>query len=160
MDIQAGEPLFTFYADEHDHVQFECPACGKRKETDVSAYRDKGLDVKIRCGCGHDFRAHVEFRKFHRKRVELPATATLLGSPASLELVVTDLSLAGAGVKLIPPAELHEGEEIEIRFHLDSPMRPLIVRKARVTRVRDDFAHLRFVNAPLRDADLGFYLMP
>lgn len=104
--------------------------------------------------------ASVEFRRHLRKRVDLDGVYHDPGTGEPEDIVVEDLSLSGIRFATLRPHSLESGMRVRISFTLDTPKRPTKDRTLEVTKAEGLHVSGRFVGAPERDSDLGFYLMP
>ncbi len=159
MQFDTDGVIYTFYVGDDEHVTIVCPACRLEREVDAAKYRNSNAELTVRCKCGQAFKAHLEFRRYYRKKVKLPGEYVNLTGGDKGEVLIEDLSMNGAGFSCTLPHDIKEGDVIDVSFRLDTPLRHAISRKCKVTRVRDMFVHCQFKDEK-RDHDLGFYLMP
>ncbi|MFW5735257.1 MAG: hypothetical protein ACOCWR_09365 [Oceanidesulfovibrio sp.] len=155
---EAGAVLF--YSEDGENVTIQCHRCWHSRTAPIQSLRDLGRYFTVNCRCGEKFMASVESRRHLRKKVDLDGTYVDPQTHETEEIVVEDLSLSGIRFATLAPNILKPGMRTRITFTLDTPKRPTKRRTIEVTKADGLHVSGRFVGAPERDSDLGFYLMP
>ena len=142
---------------------FSCPQCSRSKTVDVSKYAtiDKLITVKVKCPCGHAYKAILEKRKQYRKETNLPGTYIhfIDGQPRNRGLMtVRDLSTSGMKLKLNVKQNFAIGDQLRVEFHLNDAHRTLIKKTVIIRNQRDQFIGVEFAPFEAVDKALGFYL--
>jgi hypothetical protein len=155
----------VFVADD-DMAVFECPQCKKAKRADVSRFKDIGqaVKIKVKCPCGHLYRAVLERRKSFRKTVNFPGTYTHV-LPDFREdkggITVKDLSRSGIKIKLNAEKEFKPGDILFVEFQLDDQQRSLIKKDAIIKKINGSYLGLEFKSIDSSnpsDKAIGFYM--
>ena len=142
---------------------FSCPKCGRAKTVDVSKYAalDKMITIKVKCPCGHAYKAIVEKRKQYRKETNLPGTYIhfIDGQPRDRGLMtVKDLSTTGMKLQLNVKQNFAIGDQLQVEFHLNDVHRTLIKKTVIIRNQREQFIGVEFAPFESVDKALGFYL--
>lgn len=111
-----------------------CPVCGRVEEKDVSELMGHATmtEMKCSCSCRHRYSVLLERRRAFRKSVLLEGS--LVSSSESYSVVVENVSLYGARLKMQEASLLEDGQEVQIEFTLDDPVASKIFRTARVKK--------------------------
>lgn len=149
-----------FHSEDGQNVTIQCRQCWHARTVSIESLRDLGRFFKVNCRCGDKFMASVEFRRHLRKKVDLDGVYHAPDSGETEDIVVEDLSLSGIRFATLRQHALEPGMRVKISFTLDTPKRPTKNRTLEVTKAERLHVSGRFVGAPDRDSDLGFYLMP
>jgi hypothetical protein len=119
-------------------IDISCPKCGKIRQVDVSKYlsRDKALNFKATCKCGHVFPVMIERRQHVRKNLNLKGTINYKSNQYPVKIL--DISKLGLRIKTGKALNIMEGERLEITFMLDDPGKSTVSKEAVVRKNYDD----------------------
>ena len=154
------------FVTEDNMAVFECPQCKKAKRVDVSRFKDtrQAAKIRVKCPCGHLYKAILERRKSFRKKVNFPGTYTHV-LPDYREdkggITVKDLSRSGAKIKLNTEKEFEIGDILLVEFQLDDSQRSRIKKDAIIRKISDSFIGLEFKSIDSSDPSdkaIGFYM--
>ena len=146
---------------------FECPACKKSKQEDVSKFTalNKAIRLKARCSCGNAYSVFLERRRHVRKQVDFPGTYTLLqtSSPRTEGVLrIKDLSRYGVKLKFNSAPDFNIGDHLTIEFNLDDAKHSLITKEVIVRKIMDTSVGVEFAtvdSADPSDSAIGFYML-
>ena len=151
------------YINPDNEGQIVCPSCKKTKLINVANYRNPEKPIRVKCQCGHNFTITLEYRKCHRKTVNIPGKLFQRQSSRHIaEITVTSLSIAGVGFELkshigikaiIKPEDLYE-----IAFTLDDNFDSAIREEIVVKRVDGNRIGAEFADQEKYHYELDFYL--
>ncbi len=158
-DQKEAPPVYTFFADPHGMAHISCPRCSMEKSVDATKYKKGSKNLLVNCQCGFRFQCHLELRQAPRKRVRLTGEYTNRETFEVDDIIVLDLSLTGLRFSVLGPHGVKVGQDVDVKFILDTPLQPTIRREVEVTGVTRQVVHGRFINAPEKDTSLGYYLM-
>lgn len=114
----------------------------------------------LRCKCGHTSLCRIEQRRHFRKKVDLKGTYINRRTGVEDYTLIEDISLGG--ISLVPFKGKHpivEGDILNVVFNLDDEQRTVINRMVRVKNVYPEKVGCEFLEIPLYDKELGFYLL-
>ncbi|QJT10585.1 PilZ domain-containing protein [Oceanidesulfovibrio marinus] len=155
-----ADGAYVFYSEDGQTVSIQCAECRYSRTVPIESLRDLGRFFTVGCRCGERFTATVEFRRHFRKKVDLDGTYRNPETGEDDDIVVEDLSQSGIRFATVAPHSLQPGMVVKVRFTLDTPKRPVKQRTVEVRKTEGLHVSGRFVGAPERDSDIGFYLMP
>lgn len=150
------DPL-VFYADKDGLAVIICPACGFSKELNVHETEIVRKKTRVKCKCDHIFEFIFEFRKLHRKKVNLTGQCEHINSRKRDTIQIKDLSLNGIGFEHPSPRGISVGDRLKIAFRLDNELKSKINLRVEVTRMSGYLIGARFIE-PVHGPNLGFYL--
>ena len=159
MEIQRQKDHSLFYVDVTERATLICPHCHKQKVLPAGAYRDITTPLQVNCGCGNTFRVLFEFRKNFIKKVNLEGAYEDTKTGETGNIVVTHLSIEGAGFRTTTSHSIRHGQALNLHFTLDNKIKTPVDRAFKVTSVKNDLIGGMFVGT-LRNKTVGFYLMP
>ena len=146
------------YVDNSNQVTILCTKCSLEQIKDVSKFKDSHKYLKVRCRCGEVIRFTLDFRKFHRKNVQLSGEYLIQGKDEKGEIVIDDISMKGIRFSCPKPNDISRNDIVELKFNLDTPIEmeinPVVVIKWITDR---DIGGL-FLGPNSLQQDLGFYL--
>jgi hypothetical protein len=148
------------YVGEDDNAVIRCTACGRKKTTNVAAFKGAAKKLKVTCPCGASFMVAFEMGKHYRKSVFLMGEYRRVepGEEAH-SMEVKDISIGGIGIRACHPHHLMIGDIINVCFELDDSRRSFISRNAVVRNVKGMFVGAEFCDNVM-DKDLAFYVLP
>ena len=127
----------TIYVDDTNRVKIICPQCGNEKNFDVTNFKDTHKKLKAKCRCGEVFRFTLEFRKHHRKKVQLPGEYFVQGKDEKGEMIIEDISAGGIRFVCRKPHYISRNDTVELKFTLDNPMRTEIQELVKIIWIID-----------------------
>ena len=127
----------TVYLDDTHLVNLICPKCGTEKNIDVAYFKDTHKRMKAKCPCGEGFQFTLEFRKHHRKKVQLPGEYFVQGKDEKGEIIIEDISASGIRFVSIKPHYISRNDTVELKFTLDNPMRTEIQELVKIIWIID-----------------------
>ncbi|MCZ6872296.1 MAG: PilZ domain-containing protein [bacterium] len=144
--------------DEDGTVTIACPQCRKRKNVDVSAFKESHVEahkaLKTKCACGHAFRVAVDTRRYSRKKTALTgAYIKFQGQKSDTHgfFTVEDISMTGLKLRTKTPHYVQVGEVLKINLVLDDEGGSEIWASLQVKHVQDFSIGGAFCD--LKDAD-------
>lgn len=126
------------YVNRYDKVEIECPHCGISGTQYVGKFKGPKRNVKIRCKCRSHFSVLFEFRKAPRQETDIQGYYAR--SPEGDEwkkMLVTNISVGGVGLLTHAMHDLTIGDQLKVRFSLNSVRRSLVEKDAVVRWVSD-----------------------
>ena len=146
------------YVGNSNQVTILCTKCGLEQIKNASEFKDSHKNLKARCKCGAVFRFFLDFRKFHRKNVQLSGEYLIQGKDEKGEIVIDDISMKGIRFSCPKPNQISRNDIVELKFNLDTPIemeiKPVIVIKWTTDR---NIGGL-FLGPNSLKQDLGLYL--
>jgi hypothetical protein len=156
--LDEDDKMKKVYVDNSNQVTILCTKCGLEKNKNVFKFKDSHKRLKARCKCGEVLRFTLDFRKYHRKNVQLAGKYLIQGKDEKGEIVVEDISMKGIRFSCLEPNQIARNDIVELKFNLDTPIEmeinPTIVIKWTTDR---DIGGL-FLGPNSLKNDLGFYL--
>lgn len=140
-------------------VEISCPDCRKLRALPLSRFQKPEGIYLVKCSCGHKFSLFFEKRKFFRKKTSLHGSLLQKGSRIDHPVTIVDLSKNGLCFTKIDCLQIEVGDEILIKFNLDTPYRPEITCRGIVRNIRDEHVGVELLAIDRNKSDLGFYLM-
>lgn len=139
-------------------ASFVCPECKAVKRKDVSSYklRDAEVRLKCRCICGHTYPVVLERRKHIRKEVNL--VGTLTSGRRAIPVMVKNLSRSGMQLRSGPKNQLAPGDRAKVEFTLNDTHGSVINREVTIRSVSGNVLGVEFLSDEHYDK-LGAYLL-
>ena len=156
------------YINNDQTATFVCPQCQKPLIKNVSKYvaLDEQVRLKVKCSCGHQFKAVLEKRKKFRKSTTLDGrykysvkTPDNRSTEVTGRMTVTDLSFTGLRVKLPIAPRFAVGDKLTVEFKLDDQNQTLVSKEVIVQNITGLYAGFEFIFNQSYDPSLGFYLL-
>ena len=138
------------YIDENNETLFVCPNCGLQKQFNASRFKLK-KNIKITCKCGHTENIQIEFRKFFRKKTELPGVCTIDKNRRKCDILIKDISIGGVAIQFVfinkkYLADIKEGDIVHVEFKIDNSEEKVITKKCVVRQKIDDIVGAEFAD--------------
>lgn len=139
----------------------KCPNCGLTKKSAVGAFKEIRHTLSIHCSCGKAFQTLLDFRKAHRKQVDLTGFFSFQAAKKSWNyMFVLDLSLSGIGFKTVNGCTLQSGDTVKLMFTLDDTQATVVEKEAVVIHKNEKRVGCEFADPRIMDDILGRYLVP
>ncbi len=144
--------------DEDGTVTIACPQCRKRKNVNVSAFKESHVEahksLKTRCPCGYVFQVAIDTRRYSRKKTAL--TGAYIKSQGQKSeaygfFIAEDISMTGLKLRTKTPHYVQAGEVLKINLVLDDEEGSEIWASLQVKHVQDFSLGGAFCD--LKDAD-------
>jgi hypothetical protein len=144
---------------ERGEANIVCDKCGRgvvlNPKDDPVLVRTFGF----RCPCGNIFPCRIEQRKQYRRRVALKGSYVNRATRDRNPMTVRDISLGGIGFHAPEKHGVHKDDILEVTFTLDDERETEIKRMVIVKAINGWKIGCEFLEKPLYDRELGFYLM-
>jgi hypothetical protein len=165
--------LLSIESDERDIIRvvlndekegmFICTNCKKFIIKDLKKFDNANNSnrLKVKCKCGHVFRAMVERRHSLRKSVNLVGRCLYIDNfrKANKQIIkIRDISMTGLQYSVNNFPEYRVGDTIVVDFRLDNRERTKIQEKAEVKYICSEKVGIQFEEKNLI-GKLGIYLM-
>jgi len=155
---------YRVFVNDEGMAIFTCPNCETANPADVQKFKHirSSVRLKVRCVCGHTYKAILERRRFYRKLVSLAGTFSLESRPGKEGMEVVDVSMTGLKFKPKSRISLKSDDRIAMEFRLDDAHATPIQRKGVIRSVAGNVVGVEFTDmnsANAYDKALGFYLM-
>ncbi|MBT8355809.1 MAG: PilZ domain-containing protein [Desulfofustis sp.] len=136
-----------------------CPFCQKTNEVSVGKFKNLKHTVVTKCSCQQQFTVELNFRQYHRKKVELNGEVRNVstGSSKWLEVTVVDLSMVGLRFKVVEATDIEKDHILRVRFTLDNQKATEIEKEVGVLNRKNDEFGCEFLFIDY-EKELGFYL--
>lgn len=150
----------TVHVDEENYAVIYCPSCGSVKRVAVGRFKNVKHKLATRCPCGERFEVMLNFRRFYRKKVDMPGQFMLLSGTDNdwAAMTVCDISMRGLRVKLGYNAPVGVGDTLRVRFTLEGRKSATLDKKVIVRFRSGDILGCEFVGLNLEEKELGFFL--
>lgn len=150
----------------------QCPNCLEAKT--ISAIRLIKHRFNVRCKCNHVFTVQLEFRRKHRKKTNLTGYYKKRNHPSEWAEIHWEsekvnvhkinckvINLSSAGIGLIPYGayDIKVGDFLAIRFVLDDSSQTVLLKRATVRAVLENYVGCEFIEEDKQDKTIGFYLL-
>jgi uncharacterized Zn-finger protein len=153
--------LRKVYINDEQEGEIICPRCKKKKTINVSNRRIPQKPIKIKCYCGHTFNIELEYRKHHRKIVNIPGKIFQRYSNKEIDdVIVISLSVTGLGFETRSLSDIKINDLLEIEFTLDDDFDSIVREEIVVKRVEGNFIGAEFFDQDKYHYELDFYIMP
>ena len=146
------------YVDNSNQVKILCPKCGLEQTKNVFKFKDSHKRLKATCKCGEVFRSTLDFRKNHRKNVQLAGEYLIQGKDEKGEIVVEDISMRGIRFSCLKPNHISRDDIVELKFNLNTPIEMQINPTIVIKWTTDRNIGGLFLGPNSLKQDLGFYL--
>ena len=146
------------YVDNSNQVKILCPKCGLEQTKNVFKFKDSHKRLKATCKCGEIFRSNLDFRKYHRKNVQLAGEYLIQGKDEKGEIVVEDISMRGIRFSCLKPNHISRDDIVELKFNLNTPIEMEINPTIVIKWTTDRNIGGLFLGPNSLKQDLGFYL--
>lgn len=139
-------------------ARFSCPACGKDRKKDVSAFSGAQKQVKIKCvcSCKHEFSVILERRKHVRRQVDLDGVLTYQNEAWPVKII--DISRLGLLIAAQEELHLKPGQKIVVSFILDDSTQSSVEKEVIIKSVVGNEIGVQFLSQDHYDK-LGPYLL-
>ena len=158
MEINATESLLTFYPDDNNQIEIRCPECASKKKIDASGYEGKYKILNVKCLCGFCFKCAFEFRRSYRMKVKLAGEYTIPKTQKTGDMLIENLSLAGAGFVNMSHHRLIKDQNLELKFKLNDAAHTELRKKVKIISISGSYIGCEFVGKNNYEKALGFYL--
>ena len=148
------------YLNAKSIASFKCPACKRKYARDMSkaANSGHGSSVRCRCTCGHTFVIVLERRRHKRKEIDVTGGYLQKRHQYRGIFTIKNISVSGAGIELHTRRDIHEGDNLLLKFNLDNEEETYIAKEAIIRKKRGQNLGVEF-QAQTRDGDpVGKYL--
>lgn len=147
------------YINQENEGEIICPSCDKTRAVNISNQRVPLRPIKVKCTCGDSFSILLEYRKYHRKRVNIPGRLLDTISHAEVgEIWVTSLSVTGIGFEVTTPHEFGVNDVFEIQFTLDDDYDAVISEEIVLKRIDGNYVGAIFSDQNKYNYNLDFYI--
>ena len=146
------------YVDNSNQVTILCTKCGLEQIKNVFKFKDSHKSLTARCKCGEVFRFTLDFRKSHRKNVQLGGEYLIQGKDEKGEIVIEDISMKGIRFSCTKPNHISKNDIVELKFNLDTPIEMEINPVVIIKWITDRNIGGLFLGPNSLQHDLGFYL--
>jgi hypothetical protein len=149
------------FVNPDDTATLVCPVCKTSRMVSVKEFRSRQHLLKIRCKCGHQYKVHLEFRRYSRKPTDLDGLyETEPPAISGGKLKIINLSLSGACFEVRGKHDLEPGQRGSLVFTLDNRKASVLTRQMIIKSVNKNRIGCEFIEDRAYDKDLGFYLLP
>ena len=152
------------YLDERFQGMTICLKCGSKKKIDLLSFSNSnnnivGRNFRGKCNCGYIFDVMFEFRRYHRKQVNLPGKILQIHPRREIDkIVIASLSVVGIGFVVRRGTVIQIGNSYEVIFSLDDPDKSVICEEIIVKRIHNNFIGAEFYHDNRYSHELDFYL--
>jgi hypothetical protein len=146
------------YAGATNHVTIICPKCGLKKNINVFKFKDTHKRLKAKCKCGEVFRLSLEFRRYHRKIVQLAGEYFVQEKDNKGDVLIKDISMTGINFETIKSHNIAKHDTIELKFSLDNPDKTEIHTLVKIMWVSNLNVGGHFIDQSRFKQDLVLYL--
>jgi predicted RNA-binding Zn-ribbon protein involved in translation (DUF1610 family) len=147
------------YINRDHEGEIVCPNCGRERTIHVSKHRILKNPVRVKCHCGHSFSVSLEYRRYHRKKVNIPGKLLDPSSKKEIDdVIITSLSVAGVGFEVKSFNYIKVGDVFEIVFTLDDDFGSTIREAIVVRRVDKNSIGAEFCDQDKYNHELDFYI--
>lgn len=144
-----------------DQTTIVCPDCNSARTLSVQQFRHRQHLLKVKCKCGHIFKAMLEFRQKYRKKTDLDGNYSLDPKSGTNQVVkVVNLSLSGACFETRGIPNLQIGQKGTLIFTLDNRKQTVIQKQVIVRTINNRRVGCEFIADRAFETDLGFYIRP
>jgi hypothetical protein len=148
------------YINRENEGEILCPNCKKTKFINVSNHRIPKRPLRLRCHCGHSFTILIEYRKHHRKNVNIPGKLFLKQNNTEIcNIIITSLSVVGIGFEVKSINTIKINDVYEISFTLDDKLDSMIQEEIIVKRIEGNFIGAEFSDQDKYSYELDFYIL-
>jgi hypothetical protein len=136
-----------------------CPFCKKTSSVSVAKFKELKHTLVTRCTCQERFKVELNFRQYHRKKVNLSGDVLNVsrGSSDWLKITIVDLSMVGLRFKVIGTTDIEKGHILRVRFALDNKKATEIEKEVGVLNSNEGQFGCEFLITDY-EKELGFYL--
>jgi hypothetical protein len=152
--------IIKIFVSHDNEGEIVCPKCEKTKTIHVSKDRIPLKPIRVKCNCGYSFSILLEYRKYHRKLVNIPGKLLHRETGDEIaEIVVTSVSVIGIGFDLKSAALVTENEVYRVMFTLDDSLESNIQEEIVVQRISGKSIGAEFSDKEKYNYELDFYVM-
>jgi PilZ domain len=146
------------YAGAANHVTIICPKCGLKKNINVTKFKETHKRLKAKCKCGEVFPLSLEFRRYHRKIVQLTGEYFVQDKDEKGEVLIKDISMTGINFEALKPHNIAKHDTVELKFTLDNPDKTELNTLVKIMWVSDLNFGGHFIDQNRFKQDLVLYL--
>lgn len=153
-----------YFVNKNSQLSIQCLACKKSRTIPIETLRGKQHSIKVRCPCNNTFIIDIEFRNYHRKKVNFTGNYRLANAPVEeiKGCTVKDISVGGLSIKIINDSAIKESDVLIINFKIDDKNQHEIEKKIKVrhtdTKNKIGGEFIESENGEQRN-ELSFYLL-
>ena len=142
-----------------DKTAVTCPFCEKTSAISVEKFKDLKHTLVTKCSCQQRFIVELNFRQYHRKKVELIGDVLNVSTDSNdwRKITVLDLSMVGLRFKMVGTTDIEKGHILRVRFTLDNQRATEVTKEVGVVNSRQDQFGCEFLIIDY-EKELGFYL--
>jgi len=135
------------YLNDKSIASFECPSCKKKYKRDVSkaANTDHGSKIRCRCTCKHAFVIELERRRHKRKETDITGGYLQERHQYRGIFTIKNISISGAGIELHSQRDIHEGDNLLLKFNLDNEQKTYIAKDAIIRKKKGQHLGVEFL---------------
>jgi hypothetical protein len=85
---------------QDNYISCSCPYCEKTYHISVAKFKGKRHQLITRCKCEKRFKMDLNFRRFHRKKVDIVGKFINLSSDSDQWFAATIINLSMSGLRL------------------------------------------------------------
>ncbi len=147
------------FVSKGDKTAVTCPFCEKTSAVSVAKFKGFKHTLVTKCSCQQRFKVELNFRQYHRKKVELIGEIINVSTDSSdwRKVTILDLSLVGLRFKVDGSTDIEKGHIVRVRFTLDNQKATEIEKEVGVVNIRQDQFGCEFLIIDY-EKELGFYL--
>jgi hypothetical protein len=146
------------YVDHTNQVKVICPKCGLEKTINVFKFKDTHKRLKASCKCGEVFGFALNFRKHHRKKVQLSGEYFIQEKNVRDDIFIKDISMSGINFITYKEHNFSKDDTVELKLALDDKMDPGIHASIKIKWIVDRNVGAQFNNPKSIEKDLRFLL--
>lgn len=147
------------YINRENEGEVICPNCGKTKIINVSNHRISQKPIRVKCQCSHSFNIVLEYRRYHRKTVNIPGKLFQRQSTTPVDdVMITSISVVGVGFEIKSAMGVKVDEVYDIVFTLDDDLDSMVREEVMIKRIEGTFVGAEFTDQDKYHHELDFYL--
>ena len=135
------------YLNDKNIAFFKCPACSKNYQRNLSKVANigHGSKVRCRCACEHTFVIVLERRRHERKKTDITGGYLQERHQYRGIFTIKNISRSGAGIELQTQREVHEGDNLLLKFNLDNEEKTYIAKEAIIRKKDGQYIGVEFL---------------
>ena len=135
------------YLNDKSIAIFKCPSCKKKYQRDLSKVANivHGSKVRCRCSCEHTFVIVLERRRHKRKKTDITGGYLQERHQYRGIFTIKNISISGAGIELHTQREIHEGDNLLLKFNLDNEEKTYIAKEAIIRKKKGQYLGVEFL---------------
>ena len=156
--LDEDDKMKKVYVDNSNQVKITCPKCGLEQNKNVFKFKNTQKRLKATCKCGEVFRFSLDFRRYHRKDVQLSGEYFVRENGEKDDIFIKDISMTGINFTTFKPHNFSIDDTVELKITLDTPIEMETQATVKIKWAVGRNVGAQFNNPKSLEKDLSIYM--